>query len=157
MQKRFRSVVCGFLVLFVLCVSTGLIVQVNADPTVSLSLRRDNGYGFGGDISGLLTARTEVSDDVVTVEFYLDDELQFTADSAPFWWSFDTFDYSFGEHIIKAVAYDNADNQATDTLSRNFVDVSNELLLEITVIIVVIVVALCIVAILIMRRRRNNP
>ena len=53
-----------------LAASNGLS-SIEAKPTLSIRLYRDNAYGFGDDVSGLLTVRTEVSADVTRVEFYL--------------------------------------------------------------------------------------
>jgi hypothetical protein len=47
------------------------------------------------------------------VEFYVDDELQYTDDTAPFEWNFSD---SFGLHTIKVIAYDDTDSMSMDIL-----------------------------------------
>lgn len=84
-------VVAFVFLVYCLMASNGLSsIKVEANPTLSIRLYRDNGYGFGNDISGLFTVRTEVSADVTRVEFYLDSLLQSNATTSPFNWSFDT-------------------------------------------------------------------
>jgi len=72
MHNKFRKlgalVVAFVLVACYLAASNGLS-SIEAKPTLSIRLYRDNAYGFGNDVSGLLTVRTEVSADVTRVEF----------------------------------------------------------------------------------------
>ena len=44
-------------------------------PALSLRLNRDFGYGSGLQIQGRLSYRVDAADDVVRVEFLLDDEV----------------------------------------------------------------------------------
>lgn len=66
---------------------------------------------FIGDTS--VFART--STNIKQVEFYIDNQLEFVDNSAPFEWSWD--DKSFGEHSIKVVAYDEFGNKVYDELN----------------------------------------
>ena len=94
---------------------------VAAEPSVSLSLYKNNGYGLGDDMNGLWTVNTAVSQNVSYVEFYLDDQLQLNGTSAPFSWQFDIINYTEGTHTIRAVAFDSAGESATAQVERNFV------------------------------------
>ena len=48
------------------------------------------------------------------VEFYIDNELKLTVTEKPYIWKWDEF--SFGRHILKVIAYDNAGNSDTDEM-----------------------------------------
>ncbi|MGD6852305.1 MAG: Ig-like domain-containing protein [Candidatus Bathyarchaeia archaeon] len=119
------------------------LLTVNAQSTVSLSLYKDYGYGLGNDMAGLWTVNAQVSADVTSVEFYLDDQLQEKDASAPFSWQFDTSNYSIGEHTIKAVAYDASDSNQSTAITRNFVEDNTN---SILIIIIAVVVAIFAVA-----------
>jgi uncharacterized C2H2 Zn-finger protein len=129
-----------------LCASFFAATEVSATPTISLSLTRTNGYSWGNDINGHFSLSAHVSSDVVRVEFYLDDALQFTATGSSFSWAFDTNDYPLGQHNITAVAYDSAGQQASSSvLSKNFVEMPVSfyfiLILVVGVAVVISVVA----------------
>jgi len=118
-----------------------------AEPSLRISLYKNNGYGVGNDIYGLFTVNTEVSADVKYVEFYLDDQLQLNDTAAPFSWLFDTNNYTLGLHTIKVTAYDASGEQATAERQRNFVEfpllfVGGGISFVVIVVVVSIVVAL---------------
>ncbi|NOX60535.1 MAG: hypothetical protein GXP42_01080, partial [Chloroflexi bacterium] len=69
-----------------------------------LSLRRDWGYGgFAGDIQGTFTMKVEGPDDLVSVDFYIDDQLIGTDTEPPWRLRFVTDDYPLGVHELRAV------------------------------------------------------
>ncbi len=143
-----------FTVLFV--ASIFCTVQVNAEPTISLSLHKDFGYSsFGNDAQGNWTAHANTSSDTTRVEFYLDDQLQLNDTQTPFAWSYYTNNYSEGLHTIRAVAYDANGNQAEATAEQNFVEFPTDLVLYIVIAVVAIVIIIAIVAALVMMRRRK--
>ncbi len=97
-----------------------VITQVSAESTVSLSVYRNNGYAAFGDINGLFTITAQTSDDVIRVEFYLDDTLQLNDTQSPFSWYFDTNNYTLGQHTITAVAFDASGQQVSGCATRKF-------------------------------------
>lgn len=120
-------------------------VLTQAQPALSLSFYKNNGYGMGNDIGGHWTVNAAVSSNVERVEFYLDDQLQQNDTSAPFSWQFNTVDYPTGAHTIKAVAYDAAGESTTATAERNFQEASTE---SVTLIIIAVVVAVIVGAVM---------
>jgi hypothetical protein len=137
-----------FSLLIIAAVVAMPILVADANPTVSLSLYKDNGYGLGNDIAGLWTLKTSVSADTAYVEFYLGDQLQQNTTASPFSWQFDTANYPIGEHTLRAVAYDSAGISATDQVTRNFVENNTSgivtLVIAVTVAIVVVAVAIAV-------------
>jgi len=92
-------------------------------PELSLSLRRDWGYGgFGGQIQGRFTLRAFGPDDLVTVTFYIDDQVLGTDRDAPWGYQFQTDDYDLGVHELSAVGQTASGRELTsDVLTREFV------------------------------------
>ena len=156
MHNKFRKlgplVVAFVLLVYYLAASNGLS-SIEAKPTLSIRLYRDNGYGFGDDISGLFTVRTEVSADVTRVEFYLDNLLQSNATTSPFNWSFDTNNYTLGLQTIRVVAYDALGEEASAEIQRNFIEFPTLLILSIIVASVVITFAGIVIGIFRARKR----
>lgn len=119
------------------------LFAVDAEPTINLSLYKDNGYGFGDDMGGQWTLKTDTSDDVVYVEFYIDDQLQLNDTLSPYNWQFNTNNYTLGEHTIIALAYNAQGESTAATIDRKFVeyDSSNTFLLILIVSIAVVAIA----------------
>jgi hypothetical protein len=140
-----KNKACIFIVLSVMALSSLMVAQAN--PTLSLSFYKDNGYGMGNDINGFFTANAAVSQDVVRVEFYLDGQLVQNDTSAPFSWSFNTGNYTLGLHTIEATAFDSANQTATASATRNFVGFPLGFVVAIIAVIVVALVASLAVAI----------
>jgi hypothetical protein len=74
-----------------------------ADETLTLHLNRDFGYAAGGEIQGAFSLTVQGPDDLVRVEYYLDDQLLGRADAPPFKISFSTGDHPLGRHAFVAV------------------------------------------------------
>jgi hypothetical protein len=156
-EMRDKSGKAGLLVAALLlgyffAVSNGLS-RVEAKPTLSVSLYKDNGYSFGNDINGRFTAQTEVSTDVTRGEFYLDNVLQANVTTSPFNWPFDTNNYTLGLHTIRVVAYDAVGEEASAGIQRNFVEFPTLLVMSIIVAVVVITFVSLVVGIFIARKR----
>jgi hypothetical protein len=121
------------------------IYTASANPTINLSLYKNNGYGMGQDIAGQWRLNSETSSDVVYVEFYLDEQLQTTDNTAPFSWDFNTNNFTTGIHTLKAVAYNAAAESQTTSLQRNFVEDKTTDVLIIVIVTVIVVVVLAVV------------
>jgi DNA-directed RNA polymerase subunit RPC12/RpoP len=74
-----------------------------AGETLTLHLNRDFGYAAGGEIQGAFSLTVQGPDDLVRVEYYLDDQLLGRAEAPPFKISFSTGDYPLGRHAFVAV------------------------------------------------------
>jgi hypothetical protein len=75
------------------------------EETLDLRLRRDWGYGAGGQVQGKFSLRVDGPDDIVKVEFIIDDEVVGTATEAPFRYQFNTDKFPPGVHTLTAVGY----------------------------------------------------
>ncbi|MBN2555019.1 MAG: hypothetical protein JXA97_03685 [Anaerolineales bacterium] len=85
---------------FLLAPIAGLQAQDGAE--LELSLRRDFGYGMGGDIQGKFTLSASGPDDLVQVAFLFDGDVVYVAEELPFEIVFHTGDYDFGVHVLTA-------------------------------------------------------
>ncbi|HSV49046.1 MAG TPA: Ig-like domain-containing protein [Candidatus Acidoferrales bacterium] len=139
MKPKIKLLACLLLVCLVAPLSA---MVVDAKPSLTLSLYKNNGYGMGQDMSGLWTINTETSADVVHVEFYLDDQLQQNDTTAPFNWQFNTSNYTIGTHTLTAMAFDATGDNFTAAMQRNFVEDNTSTILILIVVVVVIVFAI---------------
>jgi len=147
---RMLSLVCLSLVL------ACALASAVAAPSLSISTYKNNGYGLGNDMGGLWTFTAEVSQDVVFVEFYLDNQLQLNSTVTPFKWQFNTADYNLGEHTIKVTAYDASRLSATVEKQANFVEYSMTDTLVIIVVVVIVVMVVSLAALLFRVRRKAS-
>jgi len=72
-------------------------------------------------IIGRITIKADVFGSIQRVEFYIDDNLEFTDYESPYEWLWNEF--AIGRHEIKVIAYDNEGNKAEDsikTIALNF-------------------------------------
>jgi hypothetical protein len=110
------------------------MVEADVQPTIELKLHKDFGYSsFGNDAQGNWSARTTVSEDIVRVEFYLNDTLQHTDIETPFTWSYYTDDYPLGLYTIKAVAYNTEGNTVVAQVQQNFVSQQGDFIIIIII------------------------
>jgi RHS repeat-associated protein len=88
-------------------------------PTVSIGSPAPS-----ANVGGTVTVSAGASDDgqVAKVDFYVDNVLKSTSTAAPYQYSWNTTTYAAGSHSVKAVATDNAGNQATSSLVTVNVD-----------------------------------
>ncbi|MCW4004403.1 MAG: hypothetical protein NWE95_10880 [Candidatus Bathyarchaeota archaeon] len=152
MAPKSKKSVCLFLISFALMLSCFSVAH--ATPSLSLSFYKDNGYGMGNDINGLWTINTNVSEDVVYLEFYLDDALQLNDTSAPFSWQFDTNNYELGLRMIKVVAFNSMGETATAEREANFVGFP--LAFVVGIIAVIVVVMIVSLVVLLYRVRKQD-
>lgn len=80
------------------------MAQDEVEPLV-VSLNKDFGYAAGGEIQGSFSLQVRSPDDVVRVEYFLDGELVFTSNEAPFKYKFNTTDFELREHTFSAIGY----------------------------------------------------
>jgi hypothetical protein len=131
-------VLIGLAILPALC-------TVEANPTITLSLYKNNGYGMGQDMAGQWTLNAETSSDVVEVLFYVDDKIQAADNAVPFSWQFNTANFTTGTHTLKAVASNALAESETATLQRNFVEDNTSGILIAVVAIVIVILALAVI------------
>lgn len=75
------------------------------EESLDLQLRRDWGFGAGGQVQGKFSLRVNGPDDIVKVEFIIDDEVVSTSTESPFRYQFNTDDFPPGVHTLTAVGY----------------------------------------------------
>ena len=75
------------------------------EETLALRLNRDWGYGAGGQIQGKFSLRVSGPDDIVKVDFIIDDKVVHTSTEAPFRFQFSTDEFTPGVHTLTAVGY----------------------------------------------------
>jgi len=103
-------------VLSVLLVLFGMPVMACAqgeDESLGVLLRKSFGFAAGARIQGRFKLTARGPDDLVRVEFFVDDERIQSVAQPPFEISFHTAEYSPGQHTIQAIGY----TQAGGTLS----------------------------------------
>jgi hypothetical protein len=83
-----------------------LPVYAQSKGELILDFNRDFGYGgFGGDIQGRFSMKVSSPDDIVRVEYFLDDELVFEGTEPEFRWQFNTAVFPEGHHTFSAIGY----------------------------------------------------
>lgn len=98
-MKRFVSVA-------VIVLAFNFAQSVFAQSELVLGINRDFGYGgFDNKIQGLFTLTATGSDDLASVDFYIDEELIGSASQSPFRLQFSTNGYSPGEHRFHATGH----------------------------------------------------
>jgi hypothetical protein len=98
------------------------------DAEYRLTFRRDFGYGNGGDVRGnmsVLLAGDEAN--VQSVTFLMDGQKVAEQTAPPYKFSFNTADYSLGQHVISAVVTTkDGRSVTTNEIARNFVSADVE-------------------------------
>jgi hypothetical protein len=95
-------------VLISILVSAALVFSVSAQggQELRLHLTRNFGYSSGtGKIQGTFTLRVAGPDDLITVEYFMDDQLLGKVNQEPFRLRFHTEDFNKGKHTLNAVGY----------------------------------------------------
>jgi hypothetical protein len=82
-----------------------LSAVAQGEETLDLQLRRDWGFGAGGQIQGKFSLRVNGPEDIVKVEFIIDDEVVSTSTESPFRYQFNTDEFPPGVHSLTAVGY----------------------------------------------------
>lgn len=68
----------------------------------------------GETVSGTVEVTCDADAEIVKVEFYIDGSLEFTDESSPFSWNWDTTGYSDGNHTVMVKGYDSGDTFLDD-------------------------------------------
>ena len=80
--------------------------NTSAQGELHLSLNRDFGYGgFDNKIEGLFSLEVQGPEDLMEVDFYIDEKIMASIDEAPFQVQFSTNDYAPGEHRLYAIGF----------------------------------------------------
>ncbi len=92
---------------------------------LSIQFHRDFGYAAGSEIQGAFSLTAESPEDLVRVDYYLDDQLLGSATEPPFRVSFSTGDHALGQHAFVAVGI-TADGSEIRSAGRTLEFVSAE-------------------------------
>ncbi len=102
--------------IFALAIVVSLLISphpafAQGDESFSISLSRDFGYGgFENDIEGLFSFHAQGPENLARVDFYIDEQLIASDETAPFSYQFSTKTYLPGEHHLYALGF-TADGQ----------------------------------------------
>jgi hypothetical protein len=82
------------------------VAAQEGEETLILNFNRDFGYGgFGGEIQGRFSLKVKSPEDIVRVEYFIDDEKVFEGTEFPFKWQFNTANFPEGRHTFSAIGY----------------------------------------------------
>jgi hypothetical protein len=140
-EIRMSWVKVALVVLFVLFLAgpAQLVGAQEAEPQLELGLSRDFGYGSGLQIQGRFSYRVSGPDDLVRVQFLLDDEVIGEDTEPPFRLRFQTGDYELGWHTLSAVGYTAGGSELrSETIQRNFVSGQTSLYIVIAAVVLVV-------------------
>jgi len=94
------------LIVLITFIFIALPVYAQSTDELILDFNRDFGYGgFGGEIQGRFSIKVSSPDDLVRVEYFLDDEMVFEGTEPDFKWQFNTAAFSEGHHTFSAIGY----------------------------------------------------
>lgn len=116
------KVLISVLLALTLLLTPGTALAQGNDSELNLRLTRDFGYGdFTNNIQGRFSFRADGPDDLLRVEFYIDEELIATVEESPFDHQFNTDNYSPGEHRLYAIGFtSNGDVLHSNEFTRVF-------------------------------------
>jgi hypothetical protein len=112
---------------------------------LTLSLSRDFGYAWGGDIQGTFSMRANSLLDLARVVFFIDEQQVGEDVEAPFRYQFNTDSYPLGVHTMRAVGYTTSGQELpSNEIQTNFVSASQggqsvtKFILPLIIVVVVI-------------------
>jgi len=97
-MRRALPVVAGLLLLLV-----AVPAAAQTECGLSIEFHRDFGYAAGSEIQGAFSLTADGPENLVRVDYYLDDQLIGSATQPPFKISFNTGDHALGRHTFIAV------------------------------------------------------
>ena len=124
----------------------------DTELTITYRVTRDLGMALGNYIQGTFTIHITGPNDLLRVEFYLDDGLMKNDTDSPFSWQFNTDSLGTGVHEFKITGY-SSNNQGTVTYNKTVVSLLGTLFL--LVIIIVVVVAIKFVLVPAIKKKRT--
>jgi hypothetical protein len=142
----------------------GYVLAQSDESELKLSLSRDFGYSSGtGDIQGTFSMKATGPENLVKVEFMIDNQVVYEDTAAPFGLQFTTDAYALGMHTLSAVGYTQDEQVIASThYKRNFVSASagSKAAFSILIPLVVLVLGLSLVSYLLpalLRRGKSTP
>jgi len=87
----------------ILILSAATVAAAQSEGGLTITFHRDFGYSAGSEIQGAFSLTAEGPDNLVRVDYYLDDQLLGSASQAPFKISFNTGNFALGSHTFLAV------------------------------------------------------
>lgn len=121
----------------------GITAVTAQEEEMTLRLNRDFGSSIGGQISGTFSYRVNAPDEVVRVEFFLDDEQIGEDRERPFRLQFQTSNYAPGPHTLYAIGYtSDGTTFSSNVLSRQFQTGSDSTRSVLWVVIPLIIISL---------------
>jgi hypothetical protein len=99
--------------------------SAQTDGELTIEFHRDFGYSAGSEIQGAFSLTAVGPEDLVRVDYYLDDQLLGSATQPPFRISFNTGDHGLGRHTFVALGT-TADGSEIRSLDRTLEFVSPE-------------------------------
>ncbi len=117
-----------------------VFAQSDGDQPLELRLRRDFGYGLGGQIQGRFSMKVDGPENLDRVEFYIDGQLIGEDSSSPFSLVFNTGDYDLGVHQLQAIGYPaEGPELRSNTVTRQFASGQNVVLIVVALVLLVVV------------------
>lgn len=99
---KYKKLLLPLFMLLIFAITSTAAAQ--DDAVLEIRLRRDFGYGgFGNDIQGTFSILASGPEDLVEVQFYIDDEIIGKKTEAPFNLKFNTDNFDPGIHTIYAI------------------------------------------------------
>jgi hypothetical protein len=110
------------IIFLLLLISSFPVAAQEAEETLVLGFTRDFGFAAGGKIQGTFSLKVREPEDLIRVEFLIDDEVVHDDQEAPFRFQFNTAAFSTGTHTLSAVGY-KVDGSVlhSNTYTRDFI------------------------------------
>jgi hypothetical protein len=107
--------------------------------SLELRLKRNLGFGMGGQIQGRFSLNVSGPDNLERVEFYIDDSLVGEDSTSPFGTSFNTGDYDRGAHTLMAIGYTSDGRELrSNRITREFASIQSVALIVGGIIVLVV-------------------
>jgi DNA-directed RNA polymerase subunit RPC12/RpoP len=92
------------------------------EPALTLTMRRDFGFGMGSSIQGTFSLHASGPDDLQRVVFYMDDQILAEVNAPPFRHQFNTDNYPPGVHTYRADGFTASGAELTSNgITRNVI------------------------------------